>query len=83
MIQIRYFAAVREAVGIGTEELPAEGVATVADVLAALRGHSAAHAAALAEERHLLCAVNQAYASGDTPVAGGDEVAFFPPVTGG
>lgn len=83
MIQIRYFAAVREALGAAEEQLDPAGVATVADVRAALRDRDAAHAEALDPGRRLLCAVNQAYAADDTPVADGDEVAFFPPVTGG
>lgn len=83
MIHIRYFAAVRETLGTGAEELDAAGLATVADVLAALRERSAAHAQALDPERRLLCAVNQGYADASAPVTDGDEVAFFPPVTGG
>ncbi|HKJ71409.1 MAG TPA: molybdopterin converting factor subunit 1 [Gammaproteobacteria bacterium] len=83
MIKVLYFAAVREAVGTAEEEVAAEGVATVADLLARLREADPIRAQALAEDRRLLVAVNQEYAEGSRPVADGDEVALFPPVTGG
>ena len=60
-----------------------EGVATVGDLVTWLRGRSPAHAAAFAAESRVRCAVNQEFAAPDAPVAAGDEVAFFPPVTGG
>jgi sulfur-carrier protein len=82
-VKILYFASLREALGCAAEtvELPA-GVATVA----ALRRHLAARGeawAALETHRNLRSAVNQQVAGPDAPVAAGDEVAFFPPVTGG
>ena len=84
MITLLYFARLREALGTGREELalPA-GVGT----LGALRRHLAqrgeAWAKEMAEGRNLRAAVNQTVAVADAPVADGDEVAFFPPVTGG
>ncbi|QDX81025.1 molybdopterin converting factor subunit 1 [Denitratisoma sp. DHT3] len=83
MIQILFFAGIRETLGTSREklELPA-GVATVA----ALRDHLVARGgawAALGEHRNLRVAVNQAMVGLDSAVADGDEVAFFPPVTGG
>ena len=82
-IKILFFAGLREALGTGTEALalPA-GVATVGglrDLLAA-RGEPWA---ALATTKNLRVAVNQQMGGFDTPVKAGDEVAFFPPVTGG
>ncbi|MBK7016622.1 MAG: molybdopterin converting factor subunit 1 [Sulfuritalea sp.] len=82
-IKILFFAGLREALGTGTEALalPA-GVATVGglrDLLAA-RGEPWA---ALATTKNLRVAVNQQMVGFDTPVKAGDEVAFFPPVTGG
>ena len=82
-IKILFFAGLREALGTGTEALalPA-GVATVGglrDLLAA-RGEPWA---ALATTTNLRVAVNQQMVGFDTPVKAGDEVAFFPPVTGG
>ena len=82
-IKVLYFASLREALGAGAEELalPA-GVTT----LAGLRDHIAARGepwAQLARTRNLRCAVNQAMAGFEAVVNEGDEVAFFPPVTGG
>ncbi len=84
MITLLYFARLREALGTGREELalPA-GVTT----LGALRSHLAQRGDAWAKEmaggRNLRAAVNQDVAMADTPIKDGDEVAFFPPVTGG
>lgn len=79
-IDILYFAGLREALGIGAEriELPA-GTASVG----ALRELLAARHPALLTTKNLRAAVNQKMAGMDAPVADGDEVAFFPPVTGG
>ena len=81
---ILYFAWLRERLGT-TEETVAlpEGVATVADLVAWQRGRSPEHAAAFATGARVRCAVNQDFATPETPVRAGDEVAFFPPVTGG
>lgn len=79
-VKILYFAGLREALGTGGEslDLPA-GVATVG----ALRDALAARHAALLTTKNLRAAVNQRMAGMEAPVADGDEVAFFPPVTGG
>jgi molybdopterin synthase sulfur carrier subunit len=84
MIELLYFAWVRERIGIGGErlELPA-GVGTAAQLLDWLEARGDAYAAALAERARLRIAVNQAFAPLDAPVKAGDEVAIFPPVTGG
>jgi sulfur-carrier protein len=83
-LRLRYFAWLRERVGRAEEELPLPvGVATVADLIAWLGARNAGFAAAAASGRTLRCAVNQDFAAPSTPVAPGDEVAFFPPVTGG
>ncbi len=83
-LRLRYFAWLRERLGTAAEDvaLP-DGVATVGDLLAWLRGRSEPHAAAFSAAARVRCAVNQDFAAPDTPVAAGDEVAFFPPVTGG
>lgn len=82
-VKVLYFAGLREAVGQSGEELelPA-GVATVG----ALRAHLAGRGEgwqALAAGRNVRAALNQRMAGAETAVAAGDEVAFFPPVTGG
>jgi len=82
-VKLLYFAGLREALGSGGEtvELPA-GVGTAG----ALRDHLAARGGAwgaLGTMRNLRVAVNQQMVGFEAPVAAGDEVAFFPPVTGG
>ncbi len=83
-IRILYFAWLRERVGVSEESVtPPVEVATVGALIAWLRELSPRHAAALVAGKTIRCAVNQDFAAPDTPVAGGDEVALFPPVTGG
>jgi molybdopterin converting factor subunit 1 len=83
-LTILYFAWLRERVGASEEQvaLPA-GVSTVADLVAWLVERSAGHASAFANRRTVRCAVNQEFADPSARVGPGDEVAFFPPVTGG
>ena len=83
-IRILYFARLREDMGIAGEmfELPAE-VSDVQSLRAQLRARGGASAAAFAQGKAVRVSVNQDLARGDTPVKAGDEVAFFPPVTGG
>lgn len=84
MVKLVYLARLREILGLAAEsiELPRE-VATVAALLAWLRARGGAWAAELAPGRAVRVAVNHDVARGDTPVRAGDEVALFPPVTGG
>jgi molybdopterin synthase sulfur carrier subunit len=80
-IQVLYFASLKEALGKSGEslDLPA-GITTVG----ALRDWLVAEGrGALATAKNLRCAVNQDMAGLDAPVREGDEIAFFPPVTGG
>lgn len=84
MIDLLYFARVREAIGVDGEVLPLPaGVAAVGDLLAWLATRSPRHAAALADRAAIRVAVNQAFAGDEAGVGDGDEVAVFPPVTGG
>ena len=84
MVRVLYFAWLRERMGHGEESLPVpDGVATVGDLAAWLRNRDAAGAKAFATPATVRAAVNQVFAPPSTPVADGDEVAFFPPVTGG
>jgi molybdopterin synthase sulfur carrier subunit len=80
-IRILYFAGLKETLGLPGEtiELPA-GVATVGALRDWLIGQGRA---ALATAKNLRCAVNQDMAKLDAAIQDGDEVAFFPPVTGG
>jgi molybdopterin synthase sulfur carrier subunit len=83
-IQLRYFASVREAVGIADESVTIpDGIATLGDVRAWLRVRGGTWAEALAEGRALRMACNHVMTDAGTRVTEGCEVAFFPPVTGG
>jgi molybdopterin synthase sulfur carrier subunit len=83
-LTILYFAWLRERTGTSEESvtLPAE-VRTVGDLIAWLAERSPGHASAFANRRTVRCAVNQDFADPSARVGPGDEVAFFPPVTGG
>lgn len=83
MIQLRYFSSLREQLGLDAEVLEPTAGATVAEIRAFLHARGEPWARALAPEQRILAAVNQEMARPETPVADGDEVAFFPPVTGG
>jgi molybdopterin synthase sulfur carrier subunit len=82
VVKIVYFARIREALGIPEEtvHLPA-GVTDVAGFVDWLAGRSGTYADQLA--RPFRVAVNQEMATPDAPLRDGDEVAVFPPVTGG
>ena len=83
-VRILYFASIREKLGRDSEEidLPA-GVASIAALRTHLRARGGAWAEALADTRLLRTAVNQDMAQAAASIKAGDEVAFFPPVTGG
>ena len=81
-IQLRYFASIREDLGLASEDLDTQAT-NVAALLTELRERGGAYAQALAEGRPVRVAVNQVMARADTPLADGAEVGLFPPVTGG
>jgi len=83
-MQLLYFAWVREKIGRAGEELPLPaGVADVGGLMRHLAGLSPGHAAAFANPTAIRAAINQDFAGLADPVSDRDEVAFFPPVTGG
>jgi sulfur-carrier protein len=83
-IQVRYFASLREAIGTGQalHSVPHE-VASVGALREWLIQQDATHADALALGKAVRAAVNQLMCDEAAPLKEGDEVAFFPPVTGG
>lgn len=83
MLKILYFASLREMLGRATEniDLP-DGVSDVGSLLGFLVGRGGEWAK-LATVKNLRYAVNQEMARLDSPIKAGDEVALFPPVTGG
>jgi molybdopterin synthase sulfur carrier subunit len=83
-LKLVFFARLREELGTGAEQLALPpGVSTVAGLRAHLAARGGGWAAALAQGKAIRVAVNQEMAQPGTPVKPGDEVAFFPPVTGG
>ena len=84
MVQVLYFAWVRDAVGHGDETVavPPE-VVTVSDLADYLSTLNSGHTQAFADRSRLRVAVDQVMAGFDAPIAGATEIAFFPPVTGG
>lgn len=82
MIDVLYFAWVRERIGLPKEKIETEAE-TVADLVAELTQREERYAAAFADVSALRVAVDQELSEFDTPLAGVREVAFFPPMTGG
>ncbi|HHH13820.1 MAG TPA: molybdopterin converting factor subunit 1 [Thiolapillus brandeum] len=84
MIRLLYFASLRDRLGVEREELALpEEVKNVAALRCYLAARGAPWNRVFDEEETVLAAVNQEMAQDDTPVRDGDEVGFFPPVTGG
>jgi molybdopterin synthase sulfur carrier subunit len=82
MIQVKYFARFREELGSGGEAMTPD-FPDLAALLRHLRGRGGAWSRLFAEDQRVMLAVNQELAEPDTPLKDGDEVALFPPVTGG
>jgi molybdopterin converting factor subunit 1 len=79
-VEIRLFATLKDRVGLARIRVPVEEPATVETLLAAA---AEAHPSLAASLPSALVAVNKAFADGDTAIQPSDEVAFFPPVSGG
>lgn len=83
-MKVLYFAWLRQKTGLAQEEIDVpDSVGTVSALMDFLAARSPAHADAFAQRASIRCAVNQDFAQPDARVAASDEVAFFPPVTGG
>ncbi|ABI62984.1 molybdopterin converting factor subunit 1 [Granulibacter bethesdensis] len=83
-LHIVYFAWLRDRIGRNEEHVPLPpGVANVGGLITWLRGRGRDYKSALATENRIRCAVNHEVAALDTPISPGDEVGFFPPITGG
>ena len=83
-MDVLYFAWIKEKVGTGAEALALpEGVNDVAGLINFLKARGGGFADAFAEPAIVRVAVNQEHVGTDQPLSDRDEVAFFPPVTGG
>jgi len=82
MLDVVYFAWVRERVGLPKERLETSAE-TVADLIEELRAREERYALAFSDMDAIRVAVDQTLVGLDTPLAGAREVAFFPPMTGG
>ena len=84
MAEILYFASLAEDLGLKSEQLDLpEDCTTVTDLVALLRARGAPFADAFDGSVRILVAVNQEMSDPADEIANGDEIAFFPPVTGG
>jgi molybdopterin synthase sulfur carrier subunit len=81
-VQVRYFAALREALG-SSENVHLPAGSTLAQLRDLLLARGGRHAEVLARSRAIRCALNQQMSDETAAVPDGAEVAFFPPVTGG
>jgi len=81
-VTVKFFASLRERMGRGEEQLQLESPTTVADLWVQLLATVKDNGPPLDEEA-ILAAVNHDYVDRDHALSDGDEVAFFPPVTGG
>lgn len=83
-LNLLYFAWLRERIGRSAETLALpDDVVTVADLVEFLAARDQGGASAFENRRTVRCAVNQEFADLSVELRGGEEVAFFPPVTGG
>ena len=83
-LELRFFASLREALGVSQEVIEVPGsVKTISDLRMYLIGRGNPWAEVLAEGKVLRCALDHHMVDASTTLQEGAEVAFFPPVTGG
>jgi molybdopterin synthase sulfur carrier subunit len=83
-MKVKYFAWVRERVGIPEETIePPASVRTVDDLIGWLAKRGEPYAHAFETPRVIRAAIDHAHVKPDTTIAGAREIAFFPPMTGG
>jgi sulfur-carrier protein len=83
-MKVKYFAWVRERVGIAEETVePPPGVRTVDDLMGWLAKRGEAYAHAFETPRVIRAAIDHTHVKPETAIAGAREIAFFPPMTGG
>jgi sulfur-carrier protein len=83
-VKVLYFAWVRERIGKAEEEIdPPAGVATVGELIAWLADRGEEYQYAFANPRVIRAAIDRNHVRPETKIAGANEIAFFPPMTGG
>ncbi len=82
MIEVVYFAWLRERIGVPREQVDTQA-RTVADLVAELSAREERYALAFADLSSVRVAIDQELASFEADLSGVREVAFFPPMTGG
>ena len=82
MIDVLYFAWVRERIGIPKEQVETKAL-TVSDLVEELKDREERYAAAFSDVSALRVAIDQELAEFDSTIADAREIAFFPPMTGG
>lgn len=83
-MKARYFAWVRERIGLAEEDIaPPASVKTIADLIAWQQQRGENYAAAFANAGAIRAALDRQHVKAGAPIAAASEVAFFPPMTGG
>lgn len=83
MADVLYFARLAETLGLKSEQIDVSDCNTVTDLVALLRARGEPFQSAFDSETRVLVAVNQEMSEPDAEIGNSDEIAFFPPVTGG
>lgn len=83
MIDILYFASLRDAIGIGKEKMEVTDINTLADLIEKLQQRGGKWSTAFGDDAALLMSVNREMSNPQAVINDGDEIGFFPPVTGG
>ena len=84
MVKILYFSWIKHLIGKSSEEYSLQdNIATIHDLISQLRQLDNGYQKAFANIDSIKIAINQEFATIDHPIHDGDEIAFFPPVTGG
>ena len=83
LLQVVYFARVREAIGVDGEQVEVEAGTHITELIDRLAAHSKSHATAFSDRNKLRFALDQKMVRADAVLDGAKELAIFPPVTGG